>query len=181
MHSSILNQKGPFHRITSGFALVLLLLILCQCAPSDTIANHPFLHGLDFKGFEQKGPLLIYNRKNIFEYMNGEAENYLPNGFIFLYVGKFLVQGRDAEMLMEVYDMGSSKGAGSLFRIYARPPGEALAGIGEKAWRSKSRCVFHWGPYFIRVTANPAAGPDFLPSSDNIEALARDADRVLRK
>jgi len=181
MHSSILNQKGPFHRITSGFALVLLLLILCQCAPSDTIANHPFLHGLDFKGFEQKGPLLIYNRKNIFEYMNGEAENYLPNGFIFLYVGKFLVQGRDAEMLMEVYDMGSSKGAGSLFRIYARPPGEALAGIGEEAWKSKSRCVFHRGPYFIRVTADPTAGLDFRPSPEDIEALAWEANRVLGK
>ena len=181
MHSSILNQKGPFHRITATAALVLLLLILCQCSQSNTIADHPFLHGLEFKSFEQKGPLLIYNRKNIFEYMNGEAENYLPNGFIILYVGKFLVQGRDAEMLMEVYDMGSSKGAGSLFRIYARPPGEALAGIWEGAWKSKSRCVFHRGPYFIRVTANPATGPDFLPSPDNIEALARDADRVLKK
>jgi hypothetical protein len=181
MHISILNQKGPFYRITSGVALVLLLLILCQCAPSDTIADHPFLHGLDFKGFEQKGPLLIYNRKNIFEYMNGEAENYLPNGFIFLYVGKFLVQGRDAEMLMEVYDMGSSKGAGSLFSIYARPPGEALAGIGKDAWKSKSRCVFHRDSYFIRITANPAAGPEFQPSPGNIEALARDADRMLEK
>jgi hypothetical protein len=147
MQSSIQNQKDSFHRITSRATLVLLLLILCQCAQSNTIADHPFLHGLDFKGFEQKGPLLIYNRKNIFEYMNGEAENYLPNGFILLYVGKF----------------------------------EALAGIWDGAWKSKSRCVFHRGPYFIRVTANPAAGPAFRPSPDNIEDLARDADRVLGK
>ncbi|MCP4369338.1 MAG: hypothetical protein GY797_14665 [Deltaproteobacteria bacterium] len=181
MHGSILNQKGPFHSITSRITLVLLLLFLCRCAQSNTIAEHPFIHGLDFKGFGQKGPLLIYNPKNIFEYMNGEAENYLPNGFILLYVGKFIVKGRDAEMLMEVYDMGSSKGVESLFRIYARPPGEALSGIGENAWKSKSRCVFHRGPYFIRITGNPAAGPDLRPSPDNIEALARDADRVLGK
>lgn len=181
MHSSILNQKGPFNRMTSRAALVLLLLFLCQCAQSNTIADHPFLHGFDFKDFGQKGPLLIYNRQNIFEYMNGEAENYLPNGLILLYVGKFLAKGRDAEMLMEVYDMGSSKGAGSLFSIYARPPGEALAVIGDNAWKSKSRCVFHRGPYFIRITGNPAAGSDFWPSPDNIVALARDADRVLGK
>jgi len=181
MPSSIQKQKNPFHRITSRAALALLLLILCQCAQTSKITTHPFLHGFNSKHFEQKGPLLIYNRKNIFEYMNGEAENYLPNGFILLYVVKFLVQGRDAEMLMEVYDMGSSKEAGSLFRVYARSPGEVLAGIGNGAWKSKSRCLFHRGSYFIRVTADPAAGPDFRPSPDNLETLARDADRMLGK
>jgi hypothetical protein len=181
MHSSVLNQKGPFHRKTARAALVLLLLILCQCARSNTTAQHPFLHGLDLKGFEQKGPMLVYNRQNIFEYMNGEAENYLPKGFNLLYVGKFLVQGKDAEMVMEVYDMGSQKGAGSIFRVYARPPGEALKGIGEGAWKSKSRCVLHRGPYFIRVTADPAAGLDFRPSPEDIEALAWEANRVLGK
>jgi hypothetical protein len=180
MHSRILNQMGPSHRITSRGALVLSLLILCQCAPSHPIGDCPFLHGLDLKRFEQKGPLLVYHRKNIFEYMDGEAENYLPHGFKILYVGQFVVRGSDTEMLMEVYHMGSSKGAGSIFRVYARPPGEALAGIGEGAWKSKSRCVFHRGPYFIRVTADPAAGPDIRPSPDDIEALARDADRLLR-
>ena len=117
MQSRVLNQKDPFHRKTARAALVLLLLILCQCARTHTTAQHPFLHGLDLKGFEQKGPMLVYNCQNIFEYMNGEAENYLPKGFNLLYVGKFLVQGKDAEMVMEVYDMGSQKGAGSIFRV----------------------------------------------------------------
>lgn len=181
MHNRILNKIGLFRLIRFKAGLVLLLLILCQCASSNKTADHPFLHGLELRGFEQKGPLLVYNRQNIFEYMNGEAENYLPKGFILLYVGKFFVQGKDGEMVMEVYDMGSSKGAGSIFRVYARPPGEDLKGIGEGAWKSKSRCVFHRGSYFIRVTADPAAGPHFRPSPQDIEALARDADRVLGK
>jgi hypothetical protein len=113
--------------------------------------------------------------------MNGEAEAYLPRGFRLLYVGKFFVRGADAEMLLEVYDMGSPNGAGAVFQAYARPPGEALAGIGERAWKSKSRCVFHRGSYFIRVTADPAADPESRPTPENIEALAREADRVLQK
>ncbi|MBW1789775.1 MAG: hypothetical protein JRK53_24690 [Deltaproteobacteria bacterium] len=181
MHSSVLNQKGPFHRKTSRAALVLFLLILCQCARYNTTAQHPFLHGLDLKGFEQKGPMLVFNRQNIFEYMNGEADNYLPKGFNLLYVGKFFVQGKGSEMVMEVYDMGSQKGAASIFRVYVRPPGEALKGIGEGAWKSKSRCVFHRGPYFIRVTADPAPDPDFRPSPEDIEALAWEVNRVLGK
>jgi hypothetical protein len=181
MQSSVLNQRRSFHRKTSRAALVLLLLILCQCARSNTTARHPFLYGLDLKGFEQKGPMLVYNRRNIFEYMNGEAENYLPKGFNLLYVGNFLFQGKDSEMVMEIYDMGSQKGVASIFSVYARPPGEALKGIGEGAWKSKSRCVFRRGPYFIRVTDDPAADPDLRPSPEAIEALAREANRVLGK
>ena len=75
--------------------------------------------------------------------------------------------------------MVSQKGAESIFRAYARPPGEAIKGIGEGAWKSKSRCMFHRGPYFIRVTADPAASLDFRPSPEDIEALAWEANRVL--
>jgi hypothetical protein len=123
----------------------------------------------------------VYNRQNIFEYMNGEAENYLPWGFNLLYVGQFHAQGKDAEMIMEVYDMGSQKGAASIFKVYARPPGKAFIGIGEGAWKSKSRCVFHLGPYFIRVTSDPSTGLDFRPSTEDIEALAREVNRALGK
>ena len=128
MHNRILNKIGLLRLIRFKAGLVLLLLILCQCASSNKTADHPFLHGLELRGFEQKGPLLVYNRQNIFEYMNGEAENYLPKGFILLYVGRFFVQGKDGEMVMEVYDMGSSKGAGSIFRVYTRPPARPLKG-----------------------------------------------------
>jgi hypothetical protein len=181
MRSSILNKKVPLFQRASSSALVVLLLIFCPCAHADKTADYPFLHGLDLKGFEQKGPMLIYNRNNIFEYMNGEAENYLPNGFVLLYVGTFLVRGRDAQLAMEAYDMGSQKGAKAIFDVYARPPGQDLQGIGKAAWKSKSRCVFHRGPYFIRVTADPAADPDFRPTPEELEALARETDRVLSK
>jgi hypothetical protein len=181
MRSSILNRKGPLFKSASGTALVVILLIFCPCAHANKTADHPFLHGLDLKGFEQKGPMLIYNRNNIFEYMNGEAENYLPNGFVLLYVGTFLVRERDAQLAMEAYDMGSQKGAKAIFDVYARPPGQGLQGIGDAAWKSKSRCLFYRGPYFIRFTADPAAVPDSRPTSEELEALARETDRVLSK
>lgn len=181
MQSNILKKKGSICQGVSRAALVFLLLILCRCASSNKAPDHPFLHGLDLKGFEQKGPLLVYNRWNIFEYMNGEAENYLPRGFILLYVGNFQVRDKDPELMMEIYDMGSKEGAASIFKVYARPPGEALKGVGEGGWKSRSRCVFHCGLYFVRVTTNPAAGPDFRPSPEEIVALARDMAGLLAK
>ena len=181
MKQRLLGLKGPFWQRTSRAVPVMLLLMLCLCAGSGSATDYPFLYGLDLTGFEQKGPLLVYNQNNIFEYMNGEAENYLPRGFVLLYVYKFLAEGKDAELVLEIYDMGSQKGAGAIFRVYARPPGQALEGIGEGAWKSRSRCVIHCGPYFIRVTTDPAAGPDTRPSPGDIEALAREADRVLAK
>lgn len=181
MNSIGINQKCLFHKITLRAVFVLLLLILCQSARSNATSQHPFLHGVDLKGFEQKGPVFVYNCQNIFEYMNGEAENYLPRGFNLLYVFEFHARGKDSEMVMEVYDMGSEKGAGSVFKVYARSPGEALEGVGEGAWKSRSRCVFHLGPYFFRIMANPATELDFRPSPENIEALARETNRVLGK
>jgi uncharacterized protein DUF6599 len=181
MNNRLLSLKGPFCQRNSRAVLVMLLLIPCLCAGSGSATDYPFLYGLDLKGFEQKGPLLVYNKHNIFEYMNGEAENYLPRGFVLLYVYNFLAEGKDAELVLEIYDMGSQKGAEAIFSVYARPPGQALEGIGRGAWKSRSRFVFHSGPYFIRVTADPAAGPDFQPSPQDIENLAREADRALCK
>lgn len=181
MRSSILNKKGSLFQRASKTALVVLILIFCGCSYSYATADHPFLHGLDLKGFEQNGPLLIYNRNNIFEYMNGEAENYLPRGFVLLYVGTFLVRGRDAQLAMEAYDMGSQKGARAVFDVYARPPGQGFRGIGKAAWKSKSRFIFHRGPYFFRIASDPAAGPDLSPAPEELEAFARETDRLLSK
>lgn len=181
MKSSILKKGQLLTKSVSGIALVVLMMIFCRCGDPDKTSDPPFLHGLDIKGFEQKGPLLIYNRNSIFEYMNGEAENYLPNGFTLLYAGTFLVQGRDAQLLMEAYDMASPKGAVAVFQIYAKPPGREYRDIGETAWKSASRWVFHRGPYFIRITSDPAAGLDFHPTPSELEVLAREVDRVLLK
>jgi hypothetical protein len=181
MQDRLLSRKSPFYALLSKTALVFLPFIFCACAHSNTTTRSPFLYGLDLKNYEQKGPVQVYNSRNIFEYMNGEAENYLPRGFNLLYVGNFLVTGKDSEMVMEIYDMGSPGGAESIFNLYARPPGEAVKGIGEGAWKSKSRCVFHRGPYFIRITADPAAGPSSRPSPGDIEALARESNQVLGK
>jgi hypothetical protein len=181
MRSNILNKKWPFFQRASRTALAVFIPIFCGCVYSYAMADHPFLHGLDLNGFEQKGPLLIYNRNNIFEYMNGEAENYLPHGFVLLYLGTFLVRERDAQLIMEAYDMGSQKGAKAVFDIYARPPGQGLQGIGKAAWKSKSRFIFHRGPYFIRIASDPAAGPDLSPAPEELEALARETDRLLSK
>ncbi len=181
MRNNILNKKGLLFQLVPKTSLVAFILIFCWCEYSYATPDRPFLHGLDLKGFEQKGPLLIYNRNNIFEYMNGEAENYLPHGFVLLYVSTFLVRERDAQLAMEAYDMGSQKGAKAIFDVYARPPGQGLQGIGKAAWKSKSRFMFHRGPYFIRIASDPAAGPDLSPAPEELEAFARETDRLLLK
>ena len=78
------------------------------------------------RDFEQAGPLTVYNRTNLFDYMNGEAETYLPFGFRLLYVSIFSNGKTDSRMVLEIYDMSTPEGAGGILKKYSSEGGTSL-------------------------------------------------------
>ena len=68
----------------------------------------------------------MYNRDNIFNYMDGEAETYLPLGFRLLYIERYRKPGTGELILVEVYDMGSESGAKGIFGVYSRKGGRRV-------------------------------------------------------
>jgi len=152
-----------------SICLHILLLLIAVMAVSLAIGccpryENPFLHGLGLKQFVQRGPTEVYNRDNIFDYMDGEAEIYLPLGFSVLYTERYRKPGTDKLILVEVYDMGSSNGAGRVFHVYSRKSG-AQRSKGSAAQRGRIiRSFSFWrSRYFFQGRPRPKCR-DIRPS-----------------
>jgi len=135
---------------------------------------NPLLEGPKLAGFEQTGPLTVYNRTNLFDYMNGEAETYLPFGFRLLYVSIFEHNKTDSRMVLETYDMGTPEGAGGILKKYSSEGGARLPGIGDAAWADKGIVLIRHGNYFVRIFPDPSPENEVRPTMQEMLDLARE-------
>ena len=158
--------------------VVIAVSLSIGCCPRH---ENPFLHGLGLKQFVQRGPTEVYNRDNIFDYMDGEAEAYLPLGFRLLYTERYRKPGTDKLILVEIYDMGSSNGAGGIFDVYSQKGGRKVEGIGSAAWTDNSLILFWRSRYFFRVGPDPSAETEATPDLKDLFELSRNIDHVVGK
>jgi hypothetical protein len=169
-------------KFTSSHWLQCLSIIgLCFTFLSCSLPRpNPLLEGPKLESFEQTGPLTIYNRTNLFDYMNGEAEAYFPFGFRLLYVSVFRTEKTDSQMVLEAYDMGSTEGAEGILKKYASEGGSTLPGIGDAAWADKGIVLFRKGNYFVRIFPDPSPENEVKPTMQEMLDLARAIDDLLR-
>jgi hypothetical protein len=168
-------RETCFHILFLSIAVMAVALSI-GCCPRH---ENPFLHGLGLKQFVQRGPTEVYNRDNIFDYMNGEADVYLPLGFSLLYTERYRKPGTGKLILVEVYDMGSSNGAEGVFDAYSRKGGRRVEGIGSAAWTDNSLILFWRSKYFFRVAPDPSAQTDAHPDLKDLFELSRNIDQVV--
>jgi hypothetical protein len=145
-----------------------ILLLSCSLPKPN-----PLLEGPKLNNFDQAGPLTVYNRTNLFDYMNGEAEAYLPLGFHLLYVSIYRTEKTDSRMVLEIYDMGAPEGAGAILREYSDERGSSLLGIGDRAWVAKGIILFRQGNYFVRIFPDPSPENEVRPTMQEMLDLAR--------
>jgi len=169
------GQRSPFFKGGQGDFSLLCLVLLCLSLLSCSLPRpNPLLEGPKLKSFEQAGPLTIYNRANLFDYMNGEAEAYLPLGFRLLYVNIYRTEKTDSRMVLEIYDMSTPEGAGAILKKYSTQGGSSLSGIGEAAWADKGIVLFRQGNYFVRIFPDPSPENDVRPAMQEMLDLARE-------
>lgn len=162
--------KGGYRGILLRcFPILGLCLLLISCSlPKPNL----LLVGPKLKSFEQAGPLTVYNRTNLFDYMNGEAEAYLPFGFRLLYLSIFSTEKTDSRMVLEIYDMSTPQGAGGILKKYGSEGGSNLPGIGDAAWSDKGIVLLRQGNYFVRIFPDPSPENEVKPTMQDMIDLA---------
>ena len=165
------ESSASVFRWTSVYAGVAFLTLLLSCSLPKP---NPLLEGPKLKGFEQAGPLTVYNRTNLFDYMNGEAEAYLPFGFRLLYVSIFSNEKTDSRMVLEIYDMSTPQGAGGILKEYSSEGGSGLPGIGDAAWADKGIVLLRQRNYFVRIFPDPSPENEVRPTMQEMIDLARE-------
>jgi hypothetical protein len=164
------SRAFPFYRASICIGTTVLLLLYSCSLPRP----NPLLEGPKLKSFEQAGPLTIYNRANLFDYMNGEAEAYLPLGFRLLYMNIYRTEKTDSRMVLEIYDMSTPEGAGAILKKYSSEGRSSFPGIGEAGWADKGLVLFRQGKYFVRIFPDPSPENEVRPTMQEMLDLARE-------
>ena len=157
------------------FFVLSLFLASCQLPPQNNILERD-----PISGFEQVGPITVYNKSTLFDFMNGEVVVYFPLGFRLLYTQVYGSEATDARILVEIYDMSSPDGSRSVYEDYSKQEGSAVDGIGESAWTDQWLLLFRRNIHFVRLSPDPLPEDPERPTQEEMHALARKIDDLLR-
>jgi len=102
---------------------------------------------LDWKA---SGEDTVYDRKTLFDYMDGGAEVYLAFDFREVFVRKY-ADTEENELNLDIYDMGS---AAEAFGIYSCDRQDPEAGIGQGSEYGPGLLRFWRGRYFVSITVS---------------------------
>ncbi len=97
----------------------------------------------------------VYDRKTLYDYMDGGAEVYLAFDFRQVFARKYAGPG-GKEILLDIYDMGSPAEAYGIFSCDREDP---AAGIGQDSTYAFGLLRVRQGPYFM-VVMSPEEGKD---------------------
>jgi hypothetical protein len=159
------------------FSLCTVTVALLSCAP---LRDRNILESPKPTGFEQIGPIAVYNKTTLFDFMDGEADVYFPFGFRLLFTQIYRSERTDARMVVEIYDMATERGASDVYRYYGGEGGSGLQDIGMSAWTDQWLLLFIEGPYFVRISPDPSTENTVKPTQEDMIPLAREIDGLLK-
>jgi hypothetical protein len=102
------------------------------------------------RDWKASGPDAVYDRKTLYDYMDGGAEVYLAYDFREVFVRKYADPDGN-ELALDIYDMGSPAEAFGMFSFDRQDPD---AGIGQGSEYGPGLLRFWRGRYFVSVTVS---------------------------
>lgn len=140
-----------------GYVTLILGLsfaLAAGCSPVPASGGQPT--GLvpgpgEVKGWGPLEKARVYNRDNVFDYMDGESELYFTYSFQEVTVQRYKAP-KGANAVVELYRTGSDADAYGLFTFYSI--GSAMS-LGAGGVAQPGQLIVFWqGPYFVRVFAD---------------------------
>jgi hypothetical protein len=125
------------------------ILNIVKKRPEENMVDLGSLLPKDVAGWKAVGPDNVYDRKTIFDYLDGGAEVYLAFDLREVFVRKFK-NAAGAEIALDIYDCGSPAEAFGAFTCDRQDPD---AGIGQESEYGPGLLRFRQGRYFVSITA----------------------------
>jgi len=112
------------------------------------------LHAIDFpeiKGWKPVSEVLNYNPDNLYEYINGAADQFIAYGFQELLSRD--VSSESLQVTVDIYDMGIRLNAFGMYKT-ERPRDQQVLAIGTEAFVSPPyQCLLFKENYYVKVNA----------------------------
>lgn len=157
----------PGKAILACLALVLLFAgVRCASVPGKGEGDASLVSRLEDRSWVATEPVRRFGPANLYEEIDGEAELYLPYGFLELTAGFFRPAGNDkTDIRLELFRFATSRDAFGVFSQY-RFPGQEKIRVGtSEAIVSSTSLDYFQGTHFVRIRpSSRTAAPSDLES-----------------
>jgi len=155
-------------------ALFFLVVVLCGAICMGKVKTDFALSLPDtIQGWKVAAKDQIYNRNNLYDYINGGAELYLSYGFQNV-VNRTYVKSGQPDMVVDIFDMGDSQNAYGVFS-HAREEEDTTFGQGSQY--AAGLLLFWKDRYYISILTIP----ETVESKKAIFELARKIEKAIGK
>lgn len=101
--------------------------------------------------------ILKFTPDNLFDYIDGEAERYLPYNFQLLVVFNYKHQkNADEKVEIQVYQMGSTLDAFGIYSVIRDPKKEKFP-YGDDGFIGGNQAMFYQSKYFVKLLGNSSS------------------------
>ena len=140
--------------------------------PDSTVAidRAGLLHGLAPPGWQATGEVEQFSAENLYEKIDGKAEQYLAYDVHGLTCASFLNPAHPDQFIdIYLYDMGLPPRAFGIFSV-ERPKDLPPASLGREGYRAGASLFFWKGRYYVQVLPSEGGGP-FVQAAERIAQL----------
>ena len=111
---------------------------------------NPFPASGAVAGWEKTGDTRVFAAKDLWQYIDGDAEQYISAGVISTSTSDYKYQGQ-LEAVVDVHTMGSAEGARKILET-GTSDAKAVS-LGDAGVAYEQSVIFRKGPYLVRIVA----------------------------
>ena len=122
-------------------------------------------------GWEKTSETRVYKAKDLWQYIDGDAEQYLKAGVVSMSTSDYKYQNQ-LEAVVDVYTMGDSAGAKKILESGQTRDAKGVQHLGDAGFAYTQSVIFRKGRCFVRILAyedSPGAQQALVALAQGIE------------
>ena len=122
-------------------------------------------------GWEKSSDTRVYEAKDLWQYIDGDAEQYIAAGVVSTSTSDYKYQNQ-LDAVVDVYTMGDSAGARKILES-GNSGGDKNVQVGDAGLAYEQSVIFRKGPYLVRIVAydaTPGTEQALLALAHGVEA-----------
>jgi len=152
-------------------AVVIAIAAFAALAGCKKKAIDPFPASGAVAGWEKSGDTRTFDAKNLYQYIDGDAEQYISAGVVTTSTADYKYQGQ-LEAVVDVHTMSGPDGARKIFETGQSKDAKTVP-LGDAGIAYAQSVVFRKGPYLVRIVAyesTPETPQALLALAHGVEA-----------
>jgi len=151
--------------------IALALIAAGSTAGCKRIARDPFPATNAVAGWEKTGETRTFAAKDLWQYIDGDAEQYIKAGVVSTSTADYKYQGQ-LEAAVDIHTMGAADGARKMLETGQTNDAQNVQ-LGDAGFAYAQSVAFRKGPYLVRIVAyesTPETAQALMALAHGVEA-----------